>query len=134
MFKTVLFALDGSREAQDAIATVAKLVKTCNSRLVLVSVVEPPQPEEQPGLRNSPEALAELLETVRDVFTQQGIETEVIEREGKPSFTICDIADEIEADLIVMGTRGLGLTDEGAADSVTNRVISLSPCPVLIVP
>lgn len=134
MFKTVLFALDGSREAQDAIATVAKLVKTCNSRLVLVSVVEPPQPEEQPEPRNSPEALAKLLETVRDVFTQQGIETEEIEREGKPSFTICDVADEIEADLIVMGTRGLGLTDEGAADSVTNRVISLSPCPVLIVP
>lgn len=134
MFKTVLFALDGSREAEDAIATVAKLVKTCNSRLVLVSVVEPLQPEEQPEPRNSPEALAKLLETVRDVFTQQGIETNAIEREGKASFTICDIADEIEADLIVMGTRGLGLTDEGAADSVTNRVISLSPCPVLIVP
>jgi nucleotide-binding universal stress UspA family protein len=134
MFETVLFALDGSREAQDAIATVAKLVKTCNSRLVLVSVVEPAQPEEPPEPRNSPEALAKLLETVRDLFTQQGIETEAIEREGKASFTICDIADEIEADLIVMGTRGLGLTDEGAADSVTNRVISLSPCPVLIVP
>ncbi|MGB3240874.1 MAG: universal stress protein [Geitlerinemataceae cyanobacterium] len=134
MFKTVLFALDGSREANDASSTVAKLVKTCNSRLVLVSVVEPAPPEESPEPNKTPEALAQLLETARNFFTQQGIETEAIEREGKPSFTICDIADEIEADLIVMGTRGLGLTDEGAADSVTNRVISLSPCPVLIVP
>jgi nucleotide-binding universal stress UspA family protein len=58
----------------------------------------------------------------------------VIEREGKPAFTICDVADEVEADLIIMGSRGLGLTDEGAAESVTNRVINLSPCPVLIVP
>ncbi|HIK30996.1 MAG TPA: universal stress protein [Oscillatoriales cyanobacterium M59_W2019_021] len=134
MFKTVLFALDGSREARDAIDTVTKLVKTCDSRLVVVSVVEPAEPDTPPDPMNSPEAIAKLLETVRNLFAQQGIETEAIERQGKPSFTICDVADEIEADLIVMGTRGLGLTDDGAADSVTNRVISLSPCPVLIVP
>lgn len=134
MFKTVLFALDGSREARDAIETVTKLVKTCDSRLVLVSVVEPPEPNAQLEPMNSPAAIAKLLETVRNLFAEQGIDTEAIERQGKPSFTICDVADEIEADLIVMGTRGLGLTDDGAADSVTNRVISLSPCPILIVP
>ena len=44
------------------------------------------------------------------------------------------MADEIGADLIVMGCRGLGLTNEGATESVTARVINLSPCPVLIVP
>jgi nucleotide-binding universal stress UspA family protein len=44
------------------------------------------------------------------------------------------VADELEASLIIMGSRGLGLTDEGAAESVTNRVINLSPCPVMIVP
>jgi len=36
--------------------------------------------------------------------------------------------------LIVMGCRGMGLTDDGASDSVTSRVINLSPCAVLIVP
>jgi nucleotide-binding universal stress UspA family protein len=50
------------------------------------------------------------------------------------SFTICDVADEIDANLIVMGCRGLGLTNEGATESVAIRVINLSPCPVLIVP
>lgn len=67
-------------------------------------------------------------------FSQQGIQAEVLEREGKPAFTICDVADEIGADLIVMGCRGLGLTEDGASESVTNRVINLSPCPVLVVP
>ncbi|MFM6135731.1 MAG: universal stress protein, partial [Sphaerospermopsis kisseleviana] len=57
-----------------------------------------------------------------------------LERQGKPAFTICDVADEVGADLIIMGCRGLGLTDEGVNDSVTTRVINLSPCPVLIVP
>jgi nucleotide-binding universal stress UspA family protein len=59
---------------------------------------------------------------------------QTIERSGKPAFTICDVADEINAELIVMGSRGLGLTTEGAADSVAQKVLSLSPCPVLVVP
>ncbi|MDY6939610.1 MAG: universal stress protein [Cyanobacteriota bacterium] len=134
MFKTVVFALDGSRESREAAETVAKLVKTCNSRLVLVSVVEPPPSEEQPDRMNSPDAIAELLKGARELFAQQGIEAEAIEREGMPSFTICDVADEVGADLIVMGTRGMGLTEDGASESVSNRVISLSPCPVLVVP
>jgi nucleotide-binding universal stress UspA family protein len=34
----------------------------------------------------------------------------------------------------VMGCRGIGLTDAGANDSVSSRVINLAPCPVLVVP
>ena len=81
----------------------------------------------------SPEAVSQLLQEAQSLFQQQGIESEVIEQQGKPAFVICDVADEIGADLIVMGCRGIGLTD-GAAESVTNRVINLSPCPVLVVP
>lgn len=137
MFKTVLFPIDQSRESREAVDTVANVVKTYKSRLILLSVVE--VVEEEPTSvadreMTSPEAIAKLLETAKTLFRDQGIETEVIERQGIPAFVICDVADEISANLIIMGCRGLGLTDEGAADSVTNRVINLSPCPVLIVP
>jgi nucleotide-binding universal stress UspA family protein len=136
MFKTVLFPIDQSRESRQAAETVADLVKIHNSRLIILSVVETPSEDEPtpPEVMTSPEAIAELLQTAKSLFSQQGIEAEVVEREGKPAFTICDVADELEADLIVMGCRGLGLTEEGVADSVTNRVINLSPCPVLIIP
>lgn len=135
MFKTVLFPIDQSREAREAADLVTKVVKQFNSRLVLLSVVEEPTPESPDGdPMVSPEAVAKLLENAQTLFSQQGISAEVIERQGKPAFTICDVADEIGADLIIMGCRGLGLTDEGANDSVTNRVINLSPCPILIVP
>ncbi|EKQ67092.1 universal stress protein UspA-like protein [Leptolyngbyaceae cyanobacterium JSC-12] len=133
MFQTVLFPIDQSRESRQAVETVAKLVKVHSSRLVILSVVETPE-KGVPDVMTSPEAIAELLQTAKTLFSEQGIEAEAIEREGKPAFTICDVADEIAADLIVMGCRGIGLTEEGAADSVTNRVINLSPCPVLIVP
>jgi nucleotide-binding universal stress UspA family protein len=135
MFKTILFPVDRSREAREAAEAVANLVKTYNSRLVLLSVVE--KGAEEPsaaGIMASEEAVAKLLQGAQSFFAQQGIEAEIIEREGMPSFTICDIADEIDANLIVMGCRGLGLTAEGATESVTNRVVNLAPCPVLIIP
>jgi nucleotide-binding universal stress UspA family protein len=138
MFKTILFPIDHSREAREAAQMVANLVKTYSSRLFLLSVVEKSSPEEPSSAHSpvmaSPEEVEKILQAAQAFFAQQGIEADMVEREGKPSFTICDVADEIGADLIVMGCRGLGLTNEGATESVTARVINLSPCPVLIVP
>lgn len=136
MFKTVLFPIDQSREAREAAEVVTDVVQKYGSRLVLLSVVETADAEESPSteVMASPDAVAQLLSNAQSLFTQQGIQVEIIEREGKPAFVICDVADEIGANLIVMGCRGLGLTEEGMTDSVTNRVINLSPCPVLIVP
>ena len=135
MFKTVLFPIDQSREAREAAVIVANSVQTYGSRLILLSVVEEPDPE-APATSPmvSPEPVAKLLENAQTLFSGQGIITESLERQGKPAFTICDVADEVEASLIIMGCRGLGLTEEGATDSVTMRVINLSPGPALIVP
>jgi len=138
MFKTILFPIDHSREAREAAQMVANLVKTYSSHLFLLSVVEKSSPEEPSSAHSpvmaSPEEVEKILQAAQAFFAQQGIEADMVEREGKPSFTICDVADESGADLIVMGCRGLGLTTEGATESVTTRVINLSPCPVLIVP
>ncbi|MBW4453875.1 MAG: universal stress protein [Nostoc indistinguendum CM1-VF10] len=136
MFKTVLFPIDQSRETREAADVVTNVVKKYSSRLVLLSVVEEP-PKDAASADDpmvSPEVVAKLLENAQSLFSGQGIQSEILERQGKPAFTICDVADEIGADLIIMGCRGLGLTEEGADDSVTTRVINLSPCPVLIVP
>lgn len=138
MFKTVLFPIDDSRESREAADTVANVVKAFNSRLIVLSVLENlpegREPTTSEAEMSSPDAVAELLENAKTLFGDLGIEVDLMEREGKPAFTICDVADEINADLIIMGCRGLGLTDEGVADSVTNRVINLSPCAVMIVP
>lgn len=141
IFKTVLFPIDQSRETREAADVVTNVVKKYSSRLVLLSVVEEPPidapSKDAPSTDDpmvSPEVVAKLLENAQSLFSGQGIQSEILERRGKPAFTICDVADEIGADLIIMGCRGLGLTEEGADDSVTTRVINLSPCPVLIVP
>jgi nucleotide-binding universal stress UspA family protein len=128
MFNTVLFPVDRSREAVQAAEMVVKIVKTHSSKLYILSVVE------EDDKTMTAESVEKLLAEAQAMFTAAGITAESLERSGKPAFTICDVADEINAELIVMGSRGLGLTPEGAADSVTQRVLSLSPCPVLVVP
>jgi len=139
MFKTILFSIDRSRETQEAVATVKNLVQTYNSRLILLSVVEADGEEKEKEKEDkrqmtSESAVNELLEGVKSLFSEDDIKAETIEREGRPAFIICDVADELDADLIVMGCRGVGLIEEEASDSVSNRVINLSPCPVLVVP
>ncbi|MCP9806261.1 universal stress protein [Cyanobium sp. T1B-Tous] len=124
MFDTVLFPIDRSRQAMDTAAVALKLAQQHASRLVLLSVVEPGE--------DDPAAVAELLQQARTRFEEAGVSCQVIEREGKPAFVIGDVADEINADVIVMGTRGIAI--ESDQQSTAARVIQLAPCPVLVVP
>lgn len=133
MFKTVLFPIDQSRDSQEAAETVAKLVQYCNSRLIVLSIQETPT-EGEASDPLAAQTVSQLLDNAKSTFANWGVRAETMHREGKPAFTICDIADEMDIDLIVMGCRGTGLTQEGIAESVSSRVINLSPCPVLIVP
>jgi nucleotide-binding universal stress UspA family protein len=127
MFETVLFPIDNSRQASETAAVALKLAQSHGSRLVILSVIEAEE-----GAMHDPQAVAGLLEQARDRFEQAGMGCEVIEREGKPAFVIGDVADEINADVIVMGTRGIALED--GSQSTAARVIQLAPCPVLVVP
>jgi nucleotide-binding universal stress UspA family protein len=124
MFDTVLFPIDRSRQAMDTAAVALKLAQQHASRLVLLSVVEPGE--------DDPSAVAELLQQARTRFEEAGLRCELLEREGKPAFVIGDVADEINADVIVMGTRGIAI--ESDQQSTAARVIQLAPCPVLVVP
>ncbi len=128
MFKRILFPVDRSRDTQDAAETVIQLSQFCQGQLWLLAVQEgEPNPE-------TTQAIDGFLAQLQEGFSSQGLSTEVLQRQGIPAFVICDVADELGVDLIVMGCRGIGLTQEGVNESVSNRVINLAPCPVLVVP
>ena len=127
MFETVLFPIDQSRETAETAGKALELARTHNSRLVVLSVVQPERPE-----MHDHQAVATLLAEARTRFEQAGVACDVVEREGKPAFVICDVADELNVDVIVRGTRGVNLQAESG--STASRVIQLAPCPVLVVP
>lgn len=126
MFATVLFPIDQSRQTLDTAAVALQLAQRHGSRLVMLSVIE------EEGAMHDPAAVTQLLDQARSSFEQAGVTCEVLERSGKPAFVIGDVADEINADVIVMGTRGISL--ESDQHSTASRVIQLAPCPVLVVP
>lgn len=127
MFETVLFPLDQSREVVEAATKALNLARSHNSKLILLSVVQPKQPE-----MDDHAVVATLLAETQARFEQVGVSCEVVEREGMPAFVICDVADELNVDVIVMGTRGVNLEAESGGTAA--RVIQLAPCPVLVVP
>jgi len=132
MFDTVLYPIDQSRESLEAAGMVMKIVQTHGSKLTILSVIDEAEDGEKATATKA--AVGQLLQKVKELMDQQNISAKTLEKTGKPAFTICDVADEIEADLIIMGCRGIGLIEDGVTESVSNRVVNLSPCPVLIVP
>ena len=127
MFKTVLLPIDQSREALETASKAIELAKNHQSHLIMLSVVQPERPE-----MNDVELIASLLNRAREEVEKAGISCDVVEKEGNPAFIICDVADELNVDVIVMGTRGIKL--EADSESTATRVIQLAPCPVLVVP
>ncbi len=129
MFKTVLFPLNRSQETSQAVAVAIDLVQKYQASLYLLSVTEPDATE------SDRESSQDLIKEVEAYFDQVGISVKTKLADGKAAFIICDFADEINADLIVMGSRGMSLTEEHPdGNSVSQKVINLSPCPVLVVP
>ena len=127
MFQTVLFPIDNSRQTMETAAVALRLAQQHGSRVVLLSVVEAEE-----GAMHDPATVTQLLEQARSSFEEAGVPCDVFERSGKPAFVIGDVADEVNADLIIMGTRGISLEED--QQSTAARVIQLAPCPVMVVP
>jgi nucleotide-binding universal stress UspA family protein len=135
MFKTILFPVNQSQEARQAFDTVVEMVNKYQAKLFVMSVVETDASESDSSGDASHRAETEtLLAEITEALSKMGIPVETKIGKGKPAFVICDIADDISADLIIMGSRGMSLAEEHPDGSVSQKVINLSPCPVLVVP
>ena len=147
---TVLLATDGSKYAKLAATTAADLTNSTNSELHIVFVEENPYVSGDPsywaGLpRGYPFSDAELeheLEQqgrkqldaeVEKVRSAGGKVAEVHLRIGAAVTEIVALAEDIEAGLIVMGSRGLGGIRRALVGSVSDAVVRHAHCPVLIV-
>ena len=127
MFKNILLPIDQSREAFETANKAIQLAKSHESKIIMLSVIQPERAE-----MKDTELMASLLDKAQKQIEQEGIPCDVLKKKGKPAFVICDVADDLNVDLIVMGTRGINLEEDKG--STAARVIQLSPCPVLVVP
>lgn len=74
-----------------------------------------------------------MLQSLADIATGVGVKTEFTQKTGNSGRAICELANSWEADLIVMGRRGLSGVKEFFLGSVSSYVLHRAPCSVHIV-
>jgi nucleotide-binding universal stress UspA family protein len=138
----ILLATDGSEEAQLAATTAADLAEKTNSELHLVTVgpdyplyelPEHPAGFEDVLRENRREAKEMLEQQAKRIEESGGTIKETHLREGRAYEEIVEVAEEIDAGLIVMGSRGHGRLRRALLGSVSDAVVRHAHCPVTIV-
>lgn len=136
MFDTVVVATDGSESVKRAVDVAFDLAGRFDAEVHALSVVDASEVDASPQqLRDE---LRTALETTADaalatVEERAGQEVTTAIRDGRPAAEICEYAREIDADLIVTGTRGRHGENRLLLGSVAERVVRTAPVPVLTV-
>lgn len=140
MFEKVLWATDGSQAADTALPMVQALAGADGAKLYVVHCVEVFVGPRSGGLAvNADEdEMQQKVKGQAEQLAQSGadVETRIVEAPGRggPARGIADVARELGADVIVVGTRGHTALAGLVVGGVTQRLLHIAPCPVLAVP
>jgi len=126
----IVVGTDTSASAELAVAAAADLAKAQDAELIVVYVKPPLDAREvfDPGKVPDPNGYLERLGTR---YTDLKLRTR--EEAGDPAETICDVAEEESADVIVVGNRGTHGKKRWFLGSVPNAIVQHAPCSVYIV-
>lgn len=144
MFKSIVVGTDGSETAAEAVRQAAELARAVGARLSIVSAYEPVPGQRLAEIRReTPEdmqwaisARSEVDQTLQEAARparDAGVPVEVCARQGDPADAILDVAEEHDADLIVVGNKGMTGAKRFLLGSVPNKVSHHAPCSVLVI-
>jgi nucleotide-binding universal stress UspA family protein len=140
MIKRIVLALDGSPEADHALPVAQELAKALNAGVTIVHVREMMLAPVVGGVtRRIDEDTVETtvradLATLIDAGVDADLRIVASTYAGGPAHEIAQVAQELDAGLIVAGARGLGLVKGLLVGSVAHRLPYVATCPVLTVP
>jgi len=133
----ILVPVDGSAYSLKAVETACDLIKSKPpASLVLVSVgMQVPELEEGQYIAEKMKALAErALDQAKSLAQEKGVAPEVLLATGvSPADEIVKVAKDVKADMIVIGSRGLAGKTRFFLGSTASKVVTYSPCSVLVV-
>ena len=141
MFDTIVVATDGSESVRRAVDVAVDVAARFDAEVHAVYVVDSGEVESTPDevrddLRDALDDHGEsALEQVSDAAATRdprlNVTAEV--REGRPAAEISDYAQDVDADIVAMGTRGRHGENRFLIGSVAERVVRTCPVPVLTV-
>lgn len=141
VYKKILVAVDGSKEAEKAFMKSIEIAKrNNNSTLILTHILDV---SSHVTLETYDKTLTErvqsystnLLEEYKEKALANGIEhLETVLEYGSPKYKIAkDVATEYEVDLIVCGATGLNAVERFILGSVSEHIVRYAKCDVLVV-
>ncbi|CAM3870238.1 universal stress protein [Cohnella lubricantis] len=139
-YKQIAVAYDGSNLSKQALQHAARLAQAFNSKLTVIHAYATPMLNAGDMLLTAPSNWTQ--EYVDYAYKQidsaktlvpAGIDADFQTVEGYAAQVILDCAERAGADLIVMGSRGLGAIREFVLGSVSHNVAQHAKIPVLIV-
>lgn len=144
MFDRIVVGTDGSETATAAVKTAVELAKLSKAKLEIVSAYEPvPQQrlkEEQEGISGDVAYAVNPREDVQLVLDNAAAEAKKAKvdvvthpREGDPADAILDVAEENDADVVLVGNKGMTGARRFLLGSVPNKISHHAPCDVWIV-
>ncbi len=137
-FQRILCATDLSESSDAVIGYGAAIAEAFGGKLYAAYVVEVPVPAAPAAAQAlSTEQIMEIAEAGRqklaDLLSDRAEQTEAVVRHGPPAETLANLAAELKIDLAVIATRGLSGLRRLVLGSVTERLIRIISCPLLIV-
>ena len=144
MFATIVVGTDGSETAREAVRQAVELAGRVGAQVELVCAYEPvtsgrlreqdrPAPADEQWHVSRREEVDTTLREAAAVAEAAGIAARTYARQGDPADAILDVAEERNADLVVVGNKGLTGAKRFLLGSVPNRVSHHAPCSVLII-
>jgi nucleotide-binding universal stress UspA family protein len=139
MFKKIVWATDGSENADQALAVAKSLASEEEAALTIVHVVQKiaTSGDTALGWYADEELVEAKVDKIASELSKEGVNASVkiVKHVGpQPAHEIAELARDTGADLIVVGTRGHGAIAGILLGSVTQRLLHFAPCPVLVVP
>ena len=122
-----VIASDGSRFGDTAAATAGKLALLCKTPTTVVSVTSPSHSEQRR------EEARQAINRITSFMAIEGVSADSRLLEGRPDEKIVEVANTTGADLIVVGSHGRTGLERVLLGSVTERVLNITPCAVLVV-
>jgi nucleotide-binding universal stress UspA family protein len=143
-YKRILTGTDGSPPSLEGVRHAATIAKASGAELVIMSVYRPVDPvtveewkaqaPEEFAWRLGPASPAEgAVESGAAVAKEMGVEARTRIEQGDPAETILKVAELEDADLIVVGNRGMTGATRFLLSSVPNVISHHAPCDVLII-
>ena len=130
MLNKILYADSGADNARDMLKTLLELPAAKNSQVSVLRVISPKTTEEESVAKE------EAQSKIKELITKLGIDGEKVTsrvEEGETKTTVLKVAQEIDADLIIMGSRGLGKLQSILSNSVSQYVFQLTERSMLLV-